>query len=700
MNIEYQLYLADIKKLARTLLIKSVGTAEAINNFIRLQYGDEYVDESDQTSWKYYKNICGEYHTLDTDMKVVSWDTGDTISFTKANLAIHTKTRSAYEYGTTQYKDLLKKYPNQEMLIKGILYPAVLADALSEVDGKILAYPKELIEENEYSLINKLDNWIAGYKIRWYNEQFEYSDNLYLATNLGIMYLNLVPAILLFRLEACKTNEAHSFHIKSYLTSHGISADVVRYLTKKQALFFYRNIKYILRNAGKIETFNLLVEHIMTERYLPLSGYTLVHDDETQLEDLVPKALFSHESLNKVYQSSVEPYIETSDLLGKEVELNPGNSSYIEEMGVQIDETCANSIGDRLITKVLESSVVDYEDTGQLSLETQLMNYWLYFSTNGYYTNLVRIQNSKTGEYISLRAKEAYILALYCFAKTIGWDLLFVPSIMPAIRIARIPTPTLDDLLSVCDLKYVDQSIIASARDSQPIVVPFTSTTDFASKVVQLTEAAKYQKKLMALPEHEYSRALTEAAISRLYHDVECKLVETQISYESWLSERTIILDSFERVDYALLYKSIVKDAIGKDFAEENTLAGIHTAMITLFKQLSSYSIQFVRQFSGSELVSMEYIMTRLGDYHNEGKSEVVLPTAYSEIQGLAGEGSALIPIDVTPTELREILETKGKNEISLDIGIDVDWNITPLIIEGHLPINVGIQSIEIITQE
>ena len=204
----YDIYVEKVKQLAATIVVKSVDTALANNNYIKAFYGASSVDDEDPTTWKYYMNLAGQYHFTDTPMRIVSMDTLETIDFTVANLQIHRATARAYQYGTRQYQELLTQYPRQEALIRGILYPIDIATAVSAPDGKILGgYPAGLVEVNEYSLIQKLQKWIDDYRMRWYNRAYTVTDNLYLVSNLMMMYMYMVPAIMTFRLEACKTSD-------------------------------------------------------------------------------------------------------------------------------------------------------------------------------------------------------------------------------------------------------------------------------------------------------------------------------------------------------------------------------------------------------------------------------------------------------------------------------------------------------------
>jgi hypothetical protein len=277
-NNRYTLYLNKCIELISTIVIKFDDVADAMNNLVITKLGLDSIDYSDKSTWKYYQNIAGIYHLTDTKMKIKSLDIDQEIDFTIENLKTNKNTKLAYTYDSRYYRELVSLYPDQELLIKGILYPVDINVAINSKDGTILNYPKDLIEDNEYSLINKLQKWIYNYLFRWVNKQFCLSDELYVATYIGQFYLHLVQALIAFRLENCKTNEAHSYHIQQYLASHGFLDSYLSVLTKEQALFFYRNIRYIERNAGKKDTFDWVTDKTMTLRNLPLYEITMNHN--------------------------------------------------------------------------------------------------------------------------------------------------------------------------------------------------------------------------------------------------------------------------------------------------------------------------------------------------------------------------------------------------------------------------------------
>ena len=218
---DYRLYIDECIQLAETLNIKSESTASSINDYMLIKYGPLSFDPDNPRTWKYYLNACGEYHATDPVLKIKSLDTQVEIDFTKANLNIHTETKRAYQYGSRYYTDLLLKYPEHKAIIHGVLYPAEMNKIIDQPNGTIMSYAPFLVEENEYSLIEEINEWLVGFHHRWYNKQFNISDSWYSAAVLGLMYTQLVSLILVLRLRKCMSSEAHSFHVKQYLKSHG-----------------------------------------------------------------------------------------------------------------------------------------------------------------------------------------------------------------------------------------------------------------------------------------------------------------------------------------------------------------------------------------------------------------------------------------------------------------------------------------------
>lgn len=687
MSSRYQLYEANTVKLVESLVIKSSDSVDSLNQWVIDYYGVDKVNYNDPHTWKYYLNVSGEYHFTDDSMSVVSWDTLETIEFTKENLAEHRATFKAYEYGSTQYMDLVKKYPNQELLIRGILNPVDIDVAINAENGTVLYYDTDLVEENEYSLIDKINQWVNSYRVRWVNEQFGITDELYPTVHHAIMYLHLVPAILNFRLEACKTNEAHSYHITEYLLSHGIPQYSIMHMTKKQMLFFYRNIKYIQRNAGKVDTFKWILDHIMTERFLPMSEYVMKHSWKDQLDRLLPTVQFRNQPLNDIYGAADQDLLSTSAILTKEDPCAIENKVYREEEGTDIEKTLAYSKSSTVITKMLESAILDYTEAGQNKPEEVLLHHWLYLAVLGKYKAHIIITNPRTDERIPLSAKDAFTLMIYAWAKTMEIDLDVIPQVL-AKRVQRIPLPTTAQLLKLVDATYVKVDKAKAMLALSPTIGTIISTEAFNTLGNKIFEAMSTQFKMSALEEHFYTRSLIENMAHGIYCDKLCTLEAPGTTYGQWLTARKLNFDDYTRLEFVDLWSNILTQATGVELEKEPNLMSLQTAMVRLFEYLSSYSIQFIKKINQNGLINLKRPPTRLGDVKGESFSLIEFYDSAIDVLDQEVKTNAKYSIQMSSdgenkmTNVREIISIFDRYHFDLDM--DADVNFKPNIVKSY----------------
>ena len=265
---EVSAYFDQCRRLIQTMVIKSDKVARLINEGIKAKNPGFVIDETNPASWKYYINLSGKYHSLDTPIYVRSFDTQAMIVFDSQTLENHPDTRKAYEFGTRNYYQLIKDYPDMEPVINGALYPVDINKAIEAPDLSILRYDTSLVDTQEISLIDELQEWIRLYFHRWDVVAFESSDEYYPAAQWGVFSLNLFGKLLDIRQRNALTPQAHSFHIRQFLASHYGLDKYMPYLHIEQIMYLYRNIRYIERHIGHHETFLDLVKNLIEYRRL------------------------------------------------------------------------------------------------------------------------------------------------------------------------------------------------------------------------------------------------------------------------------------------------------------------------------------------------------------------------------------------------------------------------------------------------
>lgn len=605
-------YLDQNMALARTLVVKFNEAALLMNEGVVVKYGKDAVDTSDPTTWKYYQNIAGQYHPTDTVMTVMSIDTLTPIEFTRENLAIHTATAEAHRYGTRQYHALVARYPQQEFLINGILTPADQAEAIAAENGTILAYPKDLVESNEISLILSLEAFIKRQFARWFNVQFAMSDNLYCAVFFTCLHQAILPKLLNLRLARCKTSEAHSFHVRTYLASHHGLDRYLPYMTLKQALWLYRNICFIERNPGKVKQFERLIQHILTDRGIPLGEYSVRQQD--QFTDYLPDLRARMKLLNVDQNGLALSYHPLQALYDKELEDAPGNPLYYQVYTERDTERFATADSSVIQTKVLHSSMVDYSDAVPEPFEVVALRQWAYLANHGLYDVVISFKDPKTSEMRSLFAKDAFFYMYYLQLNSEGITVPVVPQYLN-MQQRRHPKPSLDDLLEVVPTHEHDLRAIAyEVWRRQPTITACYSVKAFYRHAALLTSEAYWHWFLISSMNDLYERALVENLIRRLYENVRMELAITPTTVSDWLAENSLPEYDLDRKEAAALIKAIYEAGTGRTVDNSKLLKNIQKAMMDLMTELSSYSIQFTHEINTSTIIPINWPAVRFGN--------------------------------------------------------------------------------------
>lgn len=634
-NAYYRLFVDSILTMAKTIVIKSEASANAINAGLSERKVD--VNEDDPTTWKYYLNLAGRYHPYDTKMTVVSLETRQEISFDTETLAIHRDTLRAYAYGTRYYNELVKRYPDQEDLILGILNPVDLQTAIDAPDGQILWIDRSLIEENETSLIDQIQEKINARYTRWNIPEYAIVDDLYPAAFLGLLYMELPLIIENARLENCRTERVHSFHIREYLASHGRLDQFITHMTKEQMLFFYRNILYIQRNAGKQDTFDWLVEKVMTLRMLPVAEYNLHHNVSDQPENLYPTVEVKRKELSRLSSGNPVDTWTVQGIVEREQVLAPGNTNETDREVRRVTDLMKNSPKNRLKTKVLESSVVDRSNDYAVTFSDVLLNHWLYFSTEGLYTTIISFDNPLTGDQVWMNAKDSFILFLYAMNRALGQEMPYVPNV-DAFFVRKRVLPTRADLRKICEKDRVSDALLDAMLRDQPVIEKVVSTEAFYNKCVEIHAAWREHNWLYTTQEHHISRGQAESAANHLYMIKECNLANKQ-SYDQWLKEHQLDVTDFGKPEFEMLATNLLALCTGTNLKVTVSLEELQKAMIRLFSQLSSYTVQFITELRGVDMIGLNWSAIRLGDQAGDGKGLMRVHSANVYVQDVSGEG-------------------------------------------------------------
>ena len=672
-----QEYLDANKALIRSMVVKSNHAVNAINQKLVAEFGDSAVDPYNPQSWKYYLNVAGKYHPTDKEMRVISLDTQQEILFSPEILRLQTATAKAYKPGSRFYYALIAKYPDQEFLINCILNPCDIGYAIDAGEGSILSYDSTLVEPTENTLIMELESFIKIFNARWDVQAFSLTDEFYSYCQRFILGQQLLIKLLNLRTKRRKTDEVHTFHLREYLASHHRLDRWLPYLTREQALWLYRNITFIERNAGHEFVFQALIENILDKRYIPLTDFTVRQLAEFT-ETMLPVVQVRRKQISLMPPATQKKLIGIDEYLDKELKTTYDNERWFTINKDRILHKTATSNSSVMQTKDLESFMQDLSTSVPDPLEEVLMRQLVAMTHMGLYNVMVRFQDPKSGIEYSLMTKDAIIYMLYLTMHMEKQPFEIVP---PAINVKyrRHPRPDVSELKALIEpgMEWLNPIAEELVR-SQPILTECYSVTMFYDLSYQVYLECQKHWKMLADCHDLYTRGVLEAMILKLFgwsgrdfsegEDVDVWRIRNELPHYDYTYEEA-----------GLLLKEIFTKSTGLVIDNTKTLKYIQKALLDLFMEISSYSIQVIRDINDGEVLNAGGGGVRVGnvrEYFEDSASiklNVAINSVENSIQDTVSLGDNIevnIEAEVDVIIDSVILDTEGKN-INIEINSD-----------------------------
>ena len=610
-NSFIQAYIDLNKTLIKTLIIKSKFAVYATNQDLIAKYGKSAVNLSDQQSWKYYKNLAGEYHHTDIPMEVISLDTREPIIFDAKTLVRHTATAVGYRYGTRYYHALVREFPNQEFLIQCILNPCEKEKAIAADDGDILSYPPELVESTETTLIIELESFIKLFQARWFVQAFSLTDPYYAVVQRAVLALQLLPKLLNLRSKRCKTDEVHSFHLREYLASHHRLDRWLPYMTREQSLWLYRNIRYLQRNAGTVDNFNTLLVNVLDKRHIPVSEYSIRQLSSFDSEGY-PVVQARRKQKGTAAPASQVPYIPLDVFFEKEIKTTFGNKRFFELAEKNIKRKLLTSPSAVMQTKDLESAMVDLSDCVPDPLTDVMLRQLVSMTHQGLYNVSINFQDPKTFETNSLSARDTvmYMLYLTCKMDNIPFDVLPETA---NVKFRLHPRPRVEELTRLIEpgMEWL-KPVAAELVKNQPVLSECFSVTMFYNMTYQIYEECLKHWYLLADTHDLYTRGVVEQMTLKLFGSCLRDFGNGEL-VETWRVRNNLPVFNRTYDESLALFKELFERSTGFRIDETKKLRNIQNALLSLFETLSSYSIRFIREINDGRLLMTNGSSIRLG---------------------------------------------------------------------------------------
>lgn len=613
-NIEFNAYILNTIAFARTIVIKCEDLAHLDNKQLQQYYGKSAG--TDKSKWKYYLNLNGEYHEMDEDMYVQSLDNGELIKFTKENLDIHLATKRAYRLGSYYYTRLVEKYQHQLILINGIINPIPPSESIPAKNYQILRYNTDYVAWNEYQLIPALQKHIDNTVLGSFKTEYIYTDNLMLPALLGHLHGSLVSAILMIRKEADGTRYAHDFYIWSRLRSYGVSSIYRNVLNRKQTMWLYRNIEHVLRLLGRRETFDKVLDKVLTERDIPLTRYETLQTTEKMLENFTPTPQMISRPINMLNVMGRDTKLwNVEEVVIKELPLALDNEDNAQLAISDAEYAIKYSLHSSVPSKVLESNLTDTTDRNPDRIMRVLHNHWIYLTYKGIYNINVDVTEARTGKVMRFTTTEALILWHYLLERSRGNR---YPEEIPEYNywhVRKIVPPTYQELMALGHKEILTETV---ARDILDVHIDFPtliSPDNFFQKCKEIADGIWKHKKLYSRVNNLFTVARRYNAVESCYENGLAKIGNVE-TYDQFLAKMDLDFYDYDETECLDLAWAIWTKVTGWDNNSFVSVGEQQRLLINLMKDLTSYTVQYIGSTDVAEgQFNLPYMMMMDGDY-------------------------------------------------------------------------------------
>lgn len=677
------LYRSNVLQLVRSITLKFAANSDAQNkSYLELKGVD--FSELPLNQQPYYKHLAGQYvDGIDEPMTVVSLDTLEEIPFTYDSLLIHRATAKAYTIDSSYHRELMDRYPHQKDLIRGIINPVDIDKAIAADDFTILAWDASLVEPQESNLMYELQKWIKGFVTRWYMGRLGFTQTLYPASFWVTLFMQMCSAVLNIRLANCGTRYVHSYHVWAYLGSHGRLHLYKDYLTTKQALHLYRNITWYENNAGKKETFADLITYILTERNIPLAAYELWQNASNIPAEILPEMEVAKLPLNSIAESATGVEKTTiAEVLRSQVPMARDNADYLEAQMVNVPRRARSTYVAKLPTKVVKSEMIDNTDSTPVKLIETIYNEWVWLVSQGRYVANVSLENPLTQTFITLTAKQALVLWTYFLLKEYELPTEKIPTVL-CQGVMRVMVPKYTELAAETDMTVLTPTMLMLALTEHTPVGKIISTEDFYRTMVQIHGNRLAHRVLYSTQEDPVRRGYLERVTQQFYFDTRVAIVDDpKKTYDQWLAENQLDFSNFKTADFAAIEETLFALVTGMSLKHVSSLKEIQAAMLGIVSQLSSYSIQFLKEINDGPYMVPDRLAMRFNVKSEDSSQHLYLDNTVRFFEETNEHTSMRIDIPIANSPL--LSNIRMKSHINVQIGGGTGIKVSPISETRH----------------
>lgn len=646
-------YHKDLLRLTNSLVIKLVDVGIAMNYGLAVS---GYSTSSDLREWKYYLNLAGKKHVSNSDVKITIIETGVEESLSAELLAKYPYSRMELLKDSTYTTELIEKYPDDVLFIKGCIMPVDIDTAINAPDGTILNYNHNYVESSEYHLISELEAYIKSFLSRWLNKAYIITNELYLPSLLGVLYANIYNKIDNIRISYIGTSYVHSFHLENYFRSRLDLWDEIQILKPKTIYWLYNNLDYLMKHVGKEKTFNIILDKIFDDNNTGVGEYKLRLPDPT----LNSKHLYDPNkpfylkgdistlttSLNKSFgedeskEGTIEELLllEMTKLNNVPVEADSNIQNYTVDV---INTQLENNSYDTVRSKVLTVGAIKLFKFMGIDIISLVIDYWAklvkedVFNTMVSYnepnivvtdttSNAISYVEPNTNQYFILSPKNGLLLLIKQLLYITG----NVDIKLSTIKIENIISTDTNRFDSIVENIYADgysDKMLNIIKSNIPPTPQIISTVDkMGSYINEVINFLSLVWTLDSNAENVIVSANIKNVMSKLILTEDYVLTDGNYTIDELLAKNNIIYNITSNFDVMLSIRTLIMTFTGIDIDIYSKIEDRLTAYTKILNKLTSYTLQVI----------------------NAGVEKNTIPVYYNNLQPLITDNGLVTVLD------------------------------------------------------
>lgn len=690
-------YYKEILAFTNTLTVKFLDVGIAMNNGVIAAGG---AVTTDKKTWKYFLNISGLKHATNSDVKVTVIETGNLESLTIELLDTYTYTKKELLKGSNFYHELLLKYPNDTLYIKGCLYPANIDTAVSAKDGTILSYDSNYIEASEYRLIAQLQEYIISYLNRWHVRAYTIVDELYLASMLGNLFASIPNKIINIRLSAINSNEVHSFHLEHFFRSRLNLWNEVQALNPATRYWLYKNLDYLIKHVGKEATFQTILTKIFDENNVGVGEYLLKIPDPVSNPDAFKIAALEFFKPNNVITSSValnssftvdsEEDFSLDHLVNVEMTKIPDalkeeNSDKIAYITNDVKEITSKQANDTFKTKAITLGTTKLFKMNGVDLTTLAISYWLYYIKNNWYNTIVDYNepniivtgtNDTTVDYVEPNSNQYFSVSPKVGFLLLLKQLLYVTGQqdmkLSKLTFTHVMSSDLNRFIAITNNIYQDyysKELFRILKDELPTTpVTINDPVQLGEYIAKIVDYYRLTWVLDSNSESSAASANIKQLMSHMALDNTYDLTEAGFEYtiDELLAQNNVSYTITDNFDLTLSISTILKAFTNITIDEYETIKERMQSYTSILNKLTSYTLQVINASVDDDTLFSYYNNNSV--LHTDGGLMLVLDSTLEPLE------YEYVKICATGNDFRERLRAQA-------------YTYSPMITVCELPI-------------